>query len=115
MCATDPPPLPPNDSPHFGAAVLATNAMADLDMNRILAPSDVSRRLGRDNGQYSQAYKYKVIGSNKFVSYILLFSTSFFLVGSGSTLLIVFSGCVPDLYTLVEERLPDGWESRVRD
>jgi hypothetical protein len=35
--------------------------MADLDMNRILAPSDVSRRLGRDNGQYSQAYKYKVI------------------------------------------------------
>jgi hypothetical protein len=38
------------------------------------------------------------------------------LVGSGSTLLTIFGGCVPDLYTfLAEERLPDGWESRVRD
>jgi hypothetical protein len=37
-------------------------------------------------------------------------------VDSGSTLLTIFGGCVPDLYTfLVEERLPDGWESRVRD
>ena len=39
-----------------------------------------------------------------------------FLVNSGSTLLTIFGGCVPDLYTfLAEERLPDGWESRVRD
>jgi hypothetical protein len=39
-----------------------------------------------------------------------------FLVGSGSILLTIFGGCVPDLYTfLTEERLPDGWESRVRD
>jgi hypothetical protein len=31
-------------------------------------------------------------------------------------MLTVFGGCVPDLYTfLVEERLPDGWESRARD
>jgi hypothetical protein len=37
-------------------------------------------------------------------------------VDSASTLLTIFGGNVPDLYTfLSEERLPDGWESRVRD
>jgi hypothetical protein len=35
---------------------------------------------------------------------------------SASTLLTVFGGRLNDLYTfLTEERLPDGWESRVRD
>jgi hypothetical protein len=38
------------------------------------------------------------------------------MANSGSTLLTIFGGNVPDLYTfLTEERLPDGWESRVRD
>jgi hypothetical protein len=37
-------------------------------------------------------------------------------VDRGSALLHIFGGCVPDLYTfLAEERLPNGWESRVRD
>jgi hypothetical protein len=35
---------------------------------------------------------------------------------SASTLLTIFGGRVNDIYTfLTEERLPDGWESRVRD
>ena len=35
---------------------------------------------------------------------------------SGSTLLSIFGGRLSDIYTfLTEERLPDGWESRVRD
>ena len=35
---------------------------------------------------------------------------------SGSTLLTIFGGRVNDIYTfLTEERLSDGWESRVRD
>ncbi len=35
---------------------------------------------------------------------------------SGSTLLRIFGGRLSDIYTfLTEERLPDGWESRVRD
>lgn len=35
---------------------------------------------------------------------------------SGSTLLTIFGGRINDIYTfLTEERLPDGWESRVRD
>jgi hypothetical protein len=35
---------------------------------------------------------------------------------SGSTLLTIFGGRLNDIHTLLtEERLPDGWESRVRD
>jgi hypothetical protein len=35
---------------------------------------------------------------------------------SASTLLTIFGGRISDIYTfLTEERLPDGWESRVRD
>jgi len=35
---------------------------------------------------------------------------------SASTLLTIFGGRINDIYTLLtEERIPDGWESRVRD
>jgi hypothetical protein len=35
---------------------------------------------------------------------------------SASLLLTIFGGRLNDIYTfLTEERLPDGWESRVRD
>jgi hypothetical protein len=35
---------------------------------------------------------------------------------SASTLLTIFGGRLSDIYTfLTEERIPDGWESRVRD
>ena len=35
---------------------------------------------------------------------------------SASTLLTIFGGRVSDIYTfLTEERIPNGWESRVRD
>jgi hypothetical protein len=35
---------------------------------------------------------------------------------SGSTLLTIFGGRLDDIYTfLTEERLPEGWESRIRD
>ena len=35
---------------------------------------------------------------------------------SASTLLTIFGGRISDIYTfLTEERLPDHWESRVRD
>ncbi|KAH9961692.1 Cloroperoxidase [Lactifluus volemus] len=115
-CATGPPPriqatasyspLPSSDSPYFDVAVHVAKALADFDMNRTLTATDLSRRLGvrrpesrRDNGQYSLDFRHKIFGS-----------------ANGSTMLTVFGGCVPDLYTfLVEERLPDGWESRARD
>jgi hypothetical protein len=46
QAATSDPPLPPNESPHFGVATQVANAMADSDMNRTLTPTDLSRRLG---------------------------------------------------------------------
>ncbi|KAH9971537.1 Cloroperoxidase [Lactifluus volemus] len=115
-CATGPPPklqaspsdppLPPNDSPYFAVTAHVAKATTDFDLNRTLTPGDLSRRLGErrresahDNAQYSQDHGHKMFGSS-----------------NGSTLLTIFGGCVPDLYTfLSEERLPDGWESRVRD
>jgi hypothetical protein len=43
------------------------------------------------------------------------FNFTFFVI-SASTLLTIFGGRLNDIYTfLTEERLPDGWESRVRD
>jgi hypothetical protein len=38
------------------------------------------------------------------------------LIDSGSQLSNIFGGIVPDLFTfLTEERLPNGWESRIRN
>ena len=38
------------------------------------------------------------------------------VVISASTLVTIFGGRISDIYTfLTEERLPDGWESRIRD
>jgi len=99
-------PLPPNDSPYFNVAAIAAKATADFDLNRTLTPADLSRRLAQrrreaqaDNPQYSQDFGHKMFGSS-----------------NGSTLLTIFGGRVNDIYTLLtEERLPDGWESRIRD
>jgi len=99
-------PLPPSLSPYFHAAAHVAKATADCDLNRTLTRADLSRRLGErrreaqaDNAQYSQDFGHKIFGS-----------------GNASTLLTIFGGRVNDIYTfLTEERLPDGWESRVRD
>jgi len=104
--ATEQDPLPPNHSPYFNVAAHVAKATADFDLNRTLTPADLSRRLGRrrreaqaDNGQYSQDTGHKMFGSS-----------------NASTLLTIFGGRVSDIYTfLTEERIPDGWESRVRD
>jgi hypothetical protein len=65
-------PLPPNDSPYFNVAAHVAKATSDLDLNRTLTPSDLSRRLGerrrealQSNRQYSQDFKHKVFGSSK--------------------------------------------------
>lgn len=98
--------LPPNESPYFNVAAHVAKATTDFDMNRTLTPADLSRRLGEcrrvakaSNGQYSQDTGHKMFGSS-----------------NGSTLLTIFGGRLHDIHTfLTEERLPEGWESRVRD
>jgi len=99
-------PLPPNHSPYFHVAGHVAKATVDFDFNRTLTPADISRRLcerrreaRNDNGQYSQDFGHKMFGSS-----------------NASTFLTIFGGRLNDIYTfLTEERLPDGWESRVRD
>ncbi|KAH9995905.1 Cloroperoxidase [Russula compacta] len=98
--------LPPNDSPYFDVAAHVAKATADFDLNRTFRAADLSRRLGErrreaqaDNGQYSLARNHKIFGSS-----------------NASGFLTIFGGRVSDIYTfLTEERIPDGWESRVRD
>jgi len=99
-------PLPPNTSPYFTVAAHVAKATADFDLNRTLTSSDLSRRLGerrreaqQSNSQYSQDFGHKMFGAS-----------------NASTLLTIFGGRISDIYTfLTEERLPDGWESRIRD
>jgi hypothetical protein len=99
-------PLPPNESPYFNVVAYVSKATSDFDLSRTLTSSDLARRLGerrreaqRANGQYSQDFGHKMFGAS-----------------NGSTLLRIFGGRLTDIYTfLTEERIPDGWESRVRD
>jgi hypothetical protein len=65
-------PLPPNESPYFNVAAHVAKATSDLDLNRTLTSSDLSRRLGerrreapRSNRQYSQDFGHKIFGSTK--------------------------------------------------
>ncbi|KAI9056394.1 Cloroperoxidase [Trametes sanguinea] len=70
-----------------------------------LTPDDISRLLGkrrveskRRNPKYSLASNHKMFGSS-----------------NGANLLTIFGGRIQDLRPfLLEERLPDGWEPRVR-
>ncbi|KAH9997117.1 Cloroperoxidase [Russula vinacea] len=99
-------PLPPNESPYFTVAAHVAKATADFDLSRTLTRADLSRRLGERrreaqaaNSQYSQDFGHKMFGSS-----------------NASTLVTIFGGRISDIYTfLTEERLPDGWESRIRD
>ncbi|KAI0281274.1 Chloroperoxidase [Russula aff. rugulosa BPL654] len=57
------------------------------------------REAQRSNGQYSQYFGHKTFGSSNVL-----------------TLLRIFDGRLNDIYTfLTENRIPNGWESRVRD
>ena len=65
-------PLPPNESPYFNIAAHVAKATADIDLNRTLTSSDLSRRLGerrreaqQSNSQYSQDFGHKMFGSSK--------------------------------------------------
>ncbi|KAI0062473.1 chloroperoxidase-like protein [Artomyces pyxidatus] len=76
-----------------------------LDLNRTLTPADLAKRTGirrrearASNPQFSLDTSHKVFGS-----------------ANAATMLTIFGGRVNDLHTLLtEERLPQGWEPRVR-
>ncbi|KAI0052269.1 Cloroperoxidase [Auriscalpium vulgare] len=94
----------PTSSPYSD---VVTRVAADApDLTRTLTPADLSRRLGErrreakeNNPQYSQSFNHKMFGSS-----------------NSSTMLTLFGGRIADLHVfLTEERLPAGWEPRVRD
>jgi len=69
------------------------------------------------NKNFKLDFIHKIFGSTKYVT----FSQSYiyvqykYYINSASTLLVVFGGRVNDLKIwLLEERFPDGWESRLR-
>ncbi|RDB17095.1 putative sterigmatocystin biosynthesis peroxidase stcC [Hypsizygus marmoreus] len=78
----------------------------DKDGNTILTPADLSRISSKrraqaraENPEFSLDTFHKIFGSS-----------------NSSTLLTIFGGRVKDLETvLTEERLPEGWESRIRE
>ena len=90
-----------------------------------LTPGDMSRFLGKRrvecrnaNPQFNLSLTQKFVGSIKYVLTSFAASVSALTTDplhSSSFLLKVFGGIVADLRTfLLEERLPDGWEPRVR-
>ena len=93
----------------------ATITIADMSV----ALSKARRKARQNNPQYSLDHGHKNFGSSKYVqpapnSCIGTQANS--NTRSASTMLTIFGGRVRDLATiLIEERLPDGWEPRVRD
>lgn len=70
------------------------------------------------NPDFSLSFFHKMFGSSKYVFFTFFFfgNCSINLKNiSSSTLLTIFGGRVEDLESiLIEERIPEGWESRVR-
>ncbi|KAG5643526.1 hypothetical protein DXG03_000718 [Asterophora parasitica] len=86
--------------------LLASATGKDVDGNALLTIPDLSKISSKrraearaENPEFSLDKFHKVFGSS-----------------NSSTMLTIFGGRVPDLETvLLEERLPDGWESRIRE
>ncbi|KAJ7857352.1 Chloroperoxidase [Mycena leptocephala] len=85
--------------------LLASATGKDKDGNQILTPADLSRYSGKrragaraTNPDFTLDKFHKMFGS-----------------ANSSTLLTIFGGKVPDLEPLlIEERIPEGWESKIR-
>ncbi|KAG1722645.1 Chloroperoxidase [Suillus paluster] len=89
----------------FIEELLAAATGKDKDGNDVLTTNDFSRMLGKRcavaravNKEFSLSLFHKIFGS-----------------ANASTLVTVFGGRVDDLRSfLLDERIPEGWESRVR-
>jgi hypothetical protein len=77
----------------------------DAEGKSILTPKDLSKALGQrradaeaTNPQFTTSLSHRIFGSS-----------------NASTMLTIFGGRIDDIRSvLLDERLPDGWESRVR-
>lgn len=112
---TEPPPAP------YQALEFETEK---VDLDKTLTSADLSRRLDwcrreakMTNPQFSTSTSHKMFGSSKCVAFLSCCSmaNARLVLPSSSTLLTIFGGQTRDLHTILgQERLPDGWEPRVR-
>jgi len=100
--------LEPNQSVKhipFIEELLGASTCKDKNGNNILTSKDLSRILGKrravaraTNKEFSLSFFHKIFGSS-----------------NSSTLLTIFGGRVDDLRSIIlHERIPEGWESRIR-
>jgi len=107
LCREDVALEPDQSKPHEGyiKELLASATGKDKDGNPLLTIKDLSK--------YSSKRRADARSYNK--DFTLDFIHRMFGSSNSSTLLTIFGGRVRDLETiLLEERLPEGWESRVR-
>jgi len=107
LCREDSAITPDQSKPHaeYIKALLASATGKDKDGNPILTAKDLSK--------YSSKRRADARAYNK--DFTLSFFHRMFGSSNSSTLLTIFGGRIKDLEPiLLEERIPDGWESRVR-
>jgi len=107
LCREDSALEPDQGKPHvtYIKELLASATGKDKDGNPILTPKDISN--------YSSKRRADARAYNK--DFSLAFIHKMFSSSNSSTLLTIFGGRVKDLEPiLLEERLPEGWESRIR-
>lgn len=122
--------LQPNQAvPHlpFIEELLSFATGKDAAGNPLLTARDLSRILGKRraeskamNKEYNLQFSHRLFGSAKCVIFVctslsLMSKCPSLKLCSASAILTIFGGRVDDLGALLsEERLPQGWESRIR-
>ena len=92
----------------------ATPTLTISDLARLTSKRRAEAK--KQNGQFSLSTSHKMFGSSKYAIILSTIAVYLDISSSSGTLLTIFGGRVDDLRTvLLEERLPDGWESRVRE
>ncbi|KAG1867262.1 hypothetical protein DFJ58DRAFT_723935 [Suillus subalutaceus] len=88
----------------------------------ISSPPKISRMLGKRraiaravNKEFSLNFIHKIFGSTKYIITSSAFERTFERSVSAATLVTVFGGRMDHLHSFLHhERLPEGWESRIR-
>ncbi|KAG2140651.1 Chloroperoxidase [Suillus clintonianus] len=106
----------------FIEELLATATGKDKNGNHIITTKDISRLLGKRravsravNKDFSLKLFHKIFGSAKYDVTLFISKHTSKRSVSASTLVTIFGGRVDDLRSfLLDERIPEGWESRIR-
>lgn len=102
--------------------LLAAATGKDKNSNTVITTKDLSRMLGKrravaraSNREFSLSFFHKIFGSTKYVIASSVFKRTFEHSVSAATLVTVFGGRVDHLHSFLHhERLPEGWESHIR-